>query len=125
MKTAELKARTTAFSVRIIRLVAALPRTMVAQVLGRQALRSGTSAGANYREAIRATSRADFLAKVKIVERELEETLYWLELIEAAGLMTAARLTSLRQEADELLAIFVAIAKTTRTRSEQIVNRKS
>ena len=117
MNADELKARTTSFSIRIIRLVAALPRNFIAEIMGRQVLKSGTSVGANYREAARGTSRADFLAKIKIVEREIDETIYWLELLEASGLMNNKQLASLYKEAHELLAIFTAIAKTTRSRS--------
>ena len=116
MNADELKARTTSFAIRIIRLVSALPCNLIGEVLGRQLLKSGTSVGANYREATRGTSRADFLAKIKIVERELDETIYWLELLEAAGLMSSKQLAGLYKEAHELLAIFTSIAKTTRSR---------
>jgi four helix bundle protein len=110
----ELKQRTQEFSLRIIKLVSALPTGLVAQVLGRQVLKSGTSLGANYREALRATSRADFLAKIKIAEREIDETVY---LIEASGLLPSRKLSALYAEARELSAIFAAIAKTTRRRA--------
>lgn len=117
MTADELKARTLSFSIRISRLVAALPRNFIAEILGRQVLKSGTSVGANYREAARATSRADFLAKIKIVARELDETIYWFELLEASGVMSHAKVSALLGEAHELLAIFTAMAKTTRRRS--------
>lgn len=117
MNAEELKKRTKQFSLRIIALVAALPNDLIAQVLGRQLLKAGTSLGANYREALRATSRADFLAKIKIAEREIDETVYWLELLEEAGIVPARRLTLLYAEARELSAIFTSIAKTTRSRS--------
>ena len=117
MNAEELKQRTQEFSLRIIKLVSALPTGLVAQVLGRQVLKSGTSLGANYREALRATSRADFIAKIKIAEREIDETVYWLELIEASGLLPSRKLSALYAEARELSAIFAAIAKTTRRRA--------
>ncbi len=81
MTPEELKTRTKAFAVRVIRLVDALPRSLAAQVVGRQLLRSATSVGANYRAACRAQSRAEFAAKLSIVVEEADETLYWLELL--------------------------------------------
>ena len=77
----DLKERTKAFALRIIRLYAALPKTTEAQVLGKQVLRSGTSVGAHYREAQRAKSNADFIGKIEGGLQELEETAYWLELL--------------------------------------------
>jgi len=100
-------------------MAAQLPRNPVADVLARQAVRCGTSVGANYREALRATSRANFLARIKIVERELDECIYWIKLIEEAGFFPAAKLAELKREADELLAVVASIAKTTRERSPE------
>jgi len=77
----DLKERTKAFALRIIRLYAALPKTTEAQVLGKQVLRSGTSVGAHYREGQRAHSNADFISKIEGGLQELEETAYWLELL--------------------------------------------
>jgi four helix bundle protein len=83
----------------------ALPKTAEAQVLGKQALRSGTSVGANYREAFRARSKPEFISKCGDSLRELEETAYWLELLVEANCVTAGKLSILRQECDELTAI--------------------
>jgi len=79
--------------------------------LGKQLLRSGTSIGANYREAFRGRSKAEFVAKCGDCLREVEESAYWLELLVAAGIVPAAKLEQLRNEADELTAIFVTILK--------------
>lgn len=112
MTPEELKARTKAFALRIVGLAGVLPRNEAARVIGRQLLRSGTSIGANYRAACRARSRADFAAKLAIVEEEADETLYWLELLAESGVMKVERLRELVQEADELVAIFTAARKT-------------
>jgi four helix bundle protein len=114
MNPEEPKARTQSFDLRIIPMVAALPRSPAAQVVGRQILRSGTSVGANYRAACRARSRADFAAKMAIVEEEVDETLYWLEMLTKSGLLKAERLADLTKEADELIAIISASRKTAR-----------
>ena len=110
----DLRERTKAFALRIIRMYAALPKATAAQVLGRQVLRSGSSVGANYREACRARSKAEFVSKIGDCLKELDETAYWLELLAEAGLVAASRLTSLRGECEELLAIFTTIAKRAR-----------
>lgn len=107
----DLVERTRAFALRIIRLSASLPRTREASVLGHQVLRSGTSVGANYREAQRARSKAEFAAKIGDSLKELDETLYWLELILGAELLTSRRLQPLMGECNELLAIFTTIHK--------------
>jgi four helix bundle protein len=112
----DLKQRTKQFALRVIRLFANLPKTTEAQVLGKQLLRSGTSVGANYREAYRARSKSEFVAKCGDALRELEESAYWLELLLDAGLMPSERLQSLRSECDELTAIFVTIIKQARNR---------
>src|SRR5260370_9774836 len=82
----DLKVRTRDFALRIVRLYAALPKSTVAQVIGRQVLRSGTSVGANYREGIRARSSIEYATKLNISLMELEETAYWLELLEKSFL---------------------------------------
>lgn len=110
----DLRGRTKAFALRIVRMFTALPKTTEAQVLGKQVLRSGTSVGANYHEAYRSRSRAEFIAKAGDCLKELEETAYWLELLEEGGIVDAARLKDLRQETDELIAIFVTIVKRAR-----------
>jgi len=108
----ELRTRTKMFARRIIRLYCALPKlNAAAQILGRQALRSGTSVGANYREAYRARSKAEFIAKIGDCLKEAEETYYWLELLLEEHFITARRLQPLMKENDELLAILTTISK--------------
>jgi four helix bundle protein len=114
MTTQELKERTFEFGVRVVRAVESLPRDDVGRTLGRQLLRAGTSVGANYRAAARARSRADFVAKLGVVEEECDEASYWMELIVALKLLKPTRLANLAKEADELLAIIVASIKTAR-----------
>lgn len=112
MKPTDLKDRTKAFSLRVIKLTDAMPRTRTADVIGRQLLRSGTSVGANYRAARRAKSLADFICKLGIVEEEIDESAYWLELLVEAGLMPQSKLCALITECDEITAIVVASIKT-------------
>ena len=110
----DLKKRTKAFALRILKLVDALPKTTAGRALASQIVRSGTSIAANYRAACRAKSTADFIAKMGIVEEEADETLFWLELLEESDLVLAAKLTAIKQEADELIAITVASIETAR-----------
>ncbi|MBM4040467.1 MAG: four helix bundle protein [Planctomycetes bacterium] len=105
MSPEELKHRTKLFGLRVIKLVAALPRSIIGQEIGRQLLKAGTSVGANYRAACRARSRAEFIAKIGVVVEEADESAYWVELIVAAGIMPLRRVASLLQEANELVAI--------------------
>ncbi len=114
MTPEELKARTKAFALRTIKLVEAIPRSPVGQVVGRQILRSATSVGANYRAACRAQSRADFAAKLAVVAEEADETLYWLELLGESGVIKPERLKALMKEGGELLAIVAASRRTAR-----------
>ena len=107
----DLRSRTKEFALSVIRMFVALPKTTEAQVLGKQVLRSGTSVGANYCEAYRGRSKAEFIAKCGDCLRELEETGYWLELLVDAKIVPAEKLPALRQECDELIAIFVTILK--------------
>ena len=93
----------------------ALPKTTEAQVLGKQVLRSGTAIGANYREAYRGRSRPEFISKCGDCLKEIEETAYWLELLVDGRIASATKLASLRQEIDELTAIFVTIVKRSRS----------
>lgn len=111
----DLRERTKQFSLRIIRMFAALPATDVARVLGKQVLRSGTSVGANYREAYRARSGSELIAKIGDCLKELEETACWLELLAGSKTDPAGKLSALQQETHELLAIFTAIAKKTKS----------
>ncbi len=107
----DLKDRTRAYALRIIRLYDSLGTRGVARVLGDQVLRSGTSVGAHYREGIRSRSSAEYAAKLNAGLMELEETLYWLELIEHSGVMTPAKLSFLKDETDQLTAILVSLIK--------------
>ncbi|MGI8432238.1 MAG: four helix bundle protein [Chthoniobacterales bacterium] len=108
----DLRARTKDFALRVIRLYQALPKGYgVAQVLGRQLLRSGTSVAAHYREACRAKSNPDFVTKLEGGLQELDETDLWLELLGGAGTVKPARIKPLRTEADELIAIFVTMIR--------------
>jgi four helix bundle protein len=108
----DLRVRTKLFARRVIRLYCALPKIdAAAQIIGKQALRSGTSVGANYREAYRARSRAEFISKIGDCLKEADETLYWLELLLEEKFLTAAKLEPLMKENDELLAILTTISK--------------
>jgi four helix bundle protein len=107
----DLRKRTKEFGLRVIKLYAALPKTTEAQVLGKQVLRSGTSVGAHYREAYRAKSNADFISKIEGGLQELDETSYWLELLCEANIIPVTRLESLQQETNELIAMFVTMAR--------------
>ncbi len=110
----DLRERTKAFALRIVKMFSALPRTTEAQVIGKQALRSGTSIGANYREAYRARSKPEFISKLGDCLKELEETAYWLELLAESGILPATRLTALQDECNQLTAIFTTIAKNSK-----------
>src|SRR5438045_9148521 len=94
----DLKKRTKAFALRILKLVDALPKTTAGRALASQIVRSGASVAANYRAACRAKSTADFIAKMGIVEEEADETLFWLELLEESQLGGAAKLTAVKQK---------------------------
>jgi four helix bundle protein len=122
MNSEQLRTRTKAFAVRIIRLVGALPRNRIGDVLGRQVLRSGTSVGANYREALRASLRKRFATTLEIATREAEETLYWLELLGESQVVTPSRLSDLTRECNELIAILAATIVSTK---RQIRNHQS
>src|SRR5512137_2307038 len=105
----DLGKRTNDFALRIIRLYAALPKSTEAQVIGKQLLRSGTSVGAHYREARRAKSDADFISKIEGALQELDETIYWLELLAESGIVKPERLKPLMDECEELIAMFVTM----------------
>src|SRR2546421_12685200 len=113
----DLADRTKRFALQVIRLFSILPKTTEAQVLGKQVLRSGTSVGANYREAYRGRSRAEFISKCGDSLRELEETAYWLELLIDAKIVPPEMVAALRQECDELISIFVTIVKRSKQTS--------
>lgn len=114
MNHENLKLRTRKFALDIIKLVESLPNDRVSNVLGNQLLRAGTSVGANYRSATRARSPADFIAKMGIVEEELDESAFWMDLLEAADRLDAAKAQPLIIEAGELTAIAVASIRTAR-----------
>jgi four helix bundle protein len=116
MKENDLKDRTKDFALRIIRLYAALPKSVEAQVIGKQLLRSRTSVGAHYREAQRAKSTADFISKIEGGLQELEETVYWLELLTNAKIVPPDRLKLLREEAEELTAVLATVVKNAKAR---------
>src|ERR1043166_6618199 len=107
-----LNERTTEFALRIIRMYSTLPKAnTVAQGLGKQVLRSGTSVGANYREASRGRSKAEFISKVGDSLKEVEETEYWLELLVDSGSVSALKMADLLDETRQLIAIFTTIDK--------------
>jgi four helix bundle protein len=110
----EMKQRTKQFTLQIIDLVESLPRGRTLDVIAKQLLRAGTSVGANYRAACRGRSSADFIAKLGIVEEELDETMFWMELLVESNILKSKLVDSLLKEANELLAITVASIKTTR-----------
>jgi four helix bundle protein len=112
----DLRSRTKTFALRIIRLYASLPKTTEAQVLGKQILRSGTSVGAHYHEARRARSTPEFISKIEGGLQELEETIYWLDLLAESKIVAGVRLTELHHEAEELTAILVSSVKTAKLR---------
>jgi four helix bundle protein len=107
----ELEERTRRFAVEAMRFVSDLPRGRVSDALGRQLVRSATSIGANYREAQRGESKADFIHKVSIAEKEASETCYWLELCREGKVGGEAESAALLREAEQLLAILTAIGK--------------
>ena len=114
--TQDLRKRTKQFALRIIKVYSALPKTDVAHVIGKQVLRSGTSIGAHYREAYRSRSDAEFVSKIEVALQELDETLYWLELMIESELFPDSKLNSLIQETNELIAIFVTSVKNVKNR---------
>lgn len=127
MNAEEFKRRTKALGLRVICLVEGLPKGRTADVIGRQVLRSATSVGANYRAACRSRSQADMINKLKLVEEEGDETLYWLDLLGEAGLVPSSQLAPLIQETNEIVAMAVASIKTLRKKPvrPKIVNRES
>ena len=110
----DLSTRTRAFALRIIKLFTALPKTVEAQVLGKQLLRCGTSVGAHYREGKRARSKAEFATKIDAGLQELEESGYWMELLLHSEILSEKQLSGLLQEVNELTAILVTVSKNTK-----------
>lgn len=112
MDRREMHDRTKKFALRIIRLASRLPMDRAGDVMGRQILKSGTSVGANYAEALRASSKRQFVAMIEIATREAGETLYWLNLLAESGTVKRPLLANLIQECDELVAILTATGRT-------------
>ena len=112
VRTADLKARTKQFALRVMKMVDALPRTIQGRTIAKQITRSATSVAANYRAACRARSRAEFIAKIGVVEEEADESCFWLELIIDSGWLTDERIRLLLSEAGELVAIMAASRKS-------------
>jgi four helix bundle protein len=108
----DLKQRTKEFALRVIRLCSTLVKTGPADVISRQLVRCGTSVGAQYREACRSRSAAEFISKIESAAQELDETIYWIELLGDSGVVSREKLASLIKEANELMSIFVASART-------------
>jgi four helix bundle protein len=113
-----LRERTKALAARVVRLVTALPKDLVAQVIGKQLLRSGTSVGAHYREAQRSRSPAELISKIEVGIQELEESDYWIDLLMECEIIKAERLNPLKQEVQELLAMLTASVRTVKSKSK-------
>lgn len=135
MTEVELKKRTKRFALRVLKLVAALPRNIAGRTIGNQLARSGTSVPANYRAACRARSKAEFISRLGVVEEEADESAFWLELTMERGLLKKELVEPLWGEANELVAIMTSSRKsaskslvtTSRGRigQTQIANQKS
>ncbi len=108
MKNNELKDRTKAFALRILDIIDTLPNNRKGRIIADQTGRAGTAVGANYRAACRARSRAEFIAKIGVVEEEADETTFWIELIHEGGVSSDSKLESLYDEAVELTAIMAS-----------------
>jgi four helix bundle protein len=119
MKT-EFEGRTKEFAVQIVKLIRTFPKTVDGIEVGRQLLKSGTSIGANYREANRAESKGDFIHKIGIAEKEASETVYWLEICNTVILGTSEQTRSLLAEANELLAILTTIGRKAKGRTSRL-----
>lgn len=114
MNESDMKQRTKAFALRVIKVAHSVSRDFVGRRLGDQLLRSGTSVAANYRADCRARSKADFISKLGIAEEETDESGFWMELLIDSGLVSQRRLGKLLDEANQLTAILVASRKTSR-----------
>jgi four helix bundle protein len=125
MNDTELKKRTKQFALRTTRMVESLPRSIGADVLGRQALRSACSVASNYRSACRAKSGADFISKMGTVEEEADESGLWFELLGESEIIAPQKVAALLKEADELTAIAVASIRTARSRAQSSVRKSA
>jgi four helix bundle protein len=114
----DLKARTKAFALRVMKLVASLPRSTEGRVIGYQLCKAGTSVAANYRAACRARSKAEFIAKIGVVLEEADESALWLELIIDGKILPKTKVSALWQEAEELTAIMAQSRKTAQNRNK-------
>ncbi len=123
MRENDLLVRTKKFALRIIKLVDALPNTLAGRTIGGQLIRSGTSVSSNYRAACRGRSKAEFIAKLGIVEEEADESCHWLEVIIEANLLEERLVVDLLREANEITAIMASSKKTARSRASN--NRNS
>jgi four helix bundle protein len=119
MKGENIKSRTKEFAIRILNMTAAFSKDYSQKVISQQITRSSTSVGANYRAACRSKSRRDFVNKMKIVEEELDETCYWLEIIVDRHIFPGEKIAPLIKEADELLSIIVKSIQTTRANDKK------
>ncbi len=112
------KERTKKLAIAILKLIGEMPHSIPAEAIARQIVRSGTSIGANYRSACRAKSTADMINKLKIVEEESDETVYWLELIIEMGFLPQEKISPISKEVNEIVAMTVASIKTLRASSK-------
>jgi len=106
-KGKDLKQRTKQYALRVIKLVGALPNSIVGRTISNQLIRSGTSVGANYRAACRARSKAEFIAKIGIIIEEIDESAFWIELIIEINLLKKELVECLLKETNEILAIMI------------------
>jgi four helix bundle protein len=116
MNAEEMRRRTKEFAKKVIELCRELPNNREGRLIGNQLFKSGTSVAANYRAACRGRSKADFIAKLGIVEEESDETLFWLEIIEEMNICDPSAVHLLMQECDEIVAIVVSSIKTAKRR---------
>jgi len=124
IKQNDLKKRTKLFALAILDLYSLIPNNLKAQIIAKQVLRSGTSVGANYREACRAKSNADFISKVETVLQELEETAYWLELLQEGNILNTEKILPLSDETNQLIAIFVTIVKGVKRKRREVKDER-
>ena len=125
MKPDDLKERTKQFALRVLKLVAALPKTLAGKTIGSQLIRSGTSVGANYRAACRARSKLEFIAKIGIVAEEADESAFWMELIIEGELLKPQLVESLLTESNELAKIMASSRKSASESLKTKLNGKS
>ena len=125
MKAEDLKNRTRAFALRVVKVGNSLPKGRVGEIFARQMIRSGTSIAANYRAACLARSRPEFISKIGIVQEEADETIFWIEMAVDAELVGKKLVEELIMEGKEILAIIIASRKTAKAKKESTkTNRK-